>query len=105
VADNGALDTGGHRVRDLAITVVAFVVLVPLALARAGQSAGLSSSERLGYLVGSIVAPVLFATAARWLWLRLRRGTDTTSKLVSPWIPVGAVIIAVLSLLGAASRT
>jgi hypothetical protein len=88
-------------VLDIVVWVVALVVAYGLASIRASLQTGLGSSERLGYILGGVVFSLLLAAAIRWVWLRFRRQTHQTARLLSPWIPVGAVIILILGLLGA----
>jgi TRAP-type mannitol/chloroaromatic compound transport system permease large subunit len=89
--------TGQRRVMDVVVWVVALAALVLLSLGRAGLS-GATGSERIGYALGAAVGALLVATAVRWLWLRFRRRNDPTKRLLSPWIAIGAVIFAALTI-------
>jgi hypothetical protein len=91
--------SGSRRVLDVVIWVVALIALTFLSLVRAGTS-GTTGSERVGYVIGGVLVALLISAAARWLWLRARRRGDPTAQFVSPWIPIGALIVAVLSLFG-----
>jgi hypothetical protein len=93
---------GRRRLQDLAVSVAALMALLILALFRAGREVDLASSERIGYVFGVVAFGLLVSTAARWLWLRARRRTDPTAHLLSPWIPIGAVILVVFSIFGSA---
>jgi hypothetical protein len=93
-------DTRQRRGRDIVVSVGALVVLAILSFIRAVSKTGLEASEAFGYVVGGIVGGLLIAAAIRWLWLRTRRRGDPAARLLSPWIPVGAVILVVLSMLG-----
>jgi hypothetical protein len=90
---------GSRRVLDIVVWVLALAALVVLSLARANV-AGTTGSERVGYVIGSVLFALLISAAARWLWLRARRRGDPLVRFLSPWIPVGAVILAVLALFG-----
>jgi hypothetical protein len=85
---------------DLAVSLAALAALVILSLFRAGRQPDLEPSERLAYAFGAVLFGLLISLAARWLWLRVRRRSDPTASLLSPWIPVGAVILVVLSIFG-----
>ena len=89
----------GRRPLDIVVWVVALAALVVLSLARAGAS-GTTGSERIGYVIGGVLIALVISAAARWLWIRTRRRNDPSVRFLSPWIPVGAVIVAVLSLFG-----
>ena len=91
--------TAARRTLDIVVWVVALAGLVVLSLVRAGL-AGTTGSERIGYVIGGVVIALLISAAARWLWLRARRRSDAAARFASPWIPVGAVIVALLSLFG-----
>jgi hypothetical protein len=91
--------TGARRTLEVVVWVVALAALVVLCLVRAGI-AGTTGSERIGYVIGGVAIALLISAAARWLWLRARRRNDAAARFVSPWIPVGAVIVALLSLFG-----
>jgi hypothetical protein len=99
---NEATSPGRRRVQDLAVSVAALLALLILSLFRAGREVDLESSERMAYVVGVIAFGLLVSTAARWLWLRARRRADPTAHLLSPWIPIGAVILVVFSIFGSA---
>jgi uncharacterized membrane protein YidH (DUF202 family) len=90
---------GQRRVMDVVVSVVALAGLVLVSLIRAGAS-GTTGSERIGYIIGSIAFGLLVSAAARWLWLRVRRRNDPTVRLLSPWIPIGAVILVIFSIFG-----
>jgi hypothetical protein len=91
--------TGARRFLGIVVSVVALAALVLLSVIRAG-AAGTTGSEWLGYVIGGIAIGLLVSAAARWLWLRARRRTDPTARFLSPWIPVGAVILTVVSIFG-----
>jgi hypothetical protein len=91
--------TAGRPILDIVVWVVALAALVVLSLARA-SIAGTTGAERAGYVVGGVAFALLISAAARWLWLRARRRNDATVRFLSPWIPIGAVILAVLALFG-----
>jgi hypothetical protein len=95
----GAVVPGSRRGLDIVIWVVAFAALIFLSLLRADIE-GSTGSERIGYVIGGVVFALLISAAARWLWLRARRRNDAAAQLISPWIPVGAVIVVLLSLFG-----
>lgn len=86
-------------VLDVVVWVISLAVLVVLSLARA-DIAGATGSERVGFVIGGVVFALLISAAARWLWLRARRRSDPLVRFLSPWIPIGAVILAVLALFG-----
>ena len=88
-----------NQVMDVAVSVAALAALVVLSLARAGAS-GTTGSERIGYVIGGVLIALVISAAARWLWIRARRRNDPSVRFLSPWIPIGAVIVAVLSLFG-----
>jgi hypothetical protein len=90
---------GSRRGLDIVIWVVALAALVFLSLLRADIE-GSTGSERIGYVIGGVVFALLISAAARWLWLRARRRNDAAAQLISPWIPVGAVIVVLLALFG-----
>lgn len=90
---------GGQRAFDIVISISALAALVILALFEAGRTPDLEPSERYGYILGSILFSLLVALAARWLWLRTR-GRAGAAGLLSPWVPIGAVILMVLAMVG-----
>src|SRR4051812_43074015 len=90
---------GPRRALDAAVSVVALAALVFLALVRAGVEPDLGSAERFGYVLGAVVFALLISLGWRWLWLRFQR-RSARADLLSPWIPIGGVILIVLSILG-----
>jgi len=92
---------GRNPVMEIVVWVVALAALLLLSLGRAGSS-GATGSERIGYALGAATGALLIATAVRWLWLRVRHRNDPNRRLLSPWIAVGAVIFAALTI-GSAS--
>jgi uncharacterized membrane protein YidH (DUF202 family) len=95
----GPDSAGQRRLLDVVVSVVALAALVFFSLIRAASS-GTTGSERLGYVIGGVAIALLISAAARWLWVRTRRRSDPTARLLSPWIPIGAVIVVVLSIFG-----
>ena len=91
--------TAARRTLDVVVWVVALAALVVLSLVRASL-ADTTGSERVGYVIGGVLFALLISAAARWLWLRARRRNDASVRFLSPWIPIGAVILAVLALFG-----
>jgi len=59
---------------------------------------------RAGVAVGSLVAPFLFSAILRLIVVRIREGRFTRAALRSPWVPLGTVIIVILSTFGGATR-
>jgi hypothetical protein len=79
------------------------IVLWAVALLFVGLFAGVRASAaegttafRAGGVVGAFVAPFLLAFALRWIVVRLRHGRpDAPVGVVrSPWVPLGAIVIA-----------
>ena len=101
VPPTGAEPTSRVRrlVTDLAVSVAALAALVILALFEAGRTPDLEPSDRYADALGSVLFSLLIALAARWLLLRAR-GRAATAELLSPWIPIGAVILMVFAIVG-----
>ena len=90
--------TAGQRVLEVLAWIIALALLVMLATIRADRRPDLGPSERLGYIAGGVLASLLVATGIRWLWLRFRRRGDPTARLLSPWIPFGAILFPLAAL-------
>jgi len=59
-----------------------------------------SDSYRAGVAVGAFVAPFLFAAILRVMVMRIRWGRFDRAAVRSHWVPLGAIVIVVLSTLG-----
>jgi hypothetical protein len=80
----------------LAIVVVAFGALISI-----GTATG-SDARRFGYAIGAFAAPFLFALILRAGLVRVMRGRpDAPVGIIrSPWVPLGALLLAGLNLIG-----
>lgn len=83
----------GARFVDAVLAVAALgTMYIVSALAVVGRPE-LVGAERLGYRAGVVLMGVLIGLGARWLYLRRRDVARPVTRMLSPWLAVGALAV------------
>ncbi len=92
------------READIAITVLGSLLLASGAIVRAMETRdeeGLEDAEAAGYVFGGILGPILIVLLVRFIYVRL---FAKTALVWTPWIIVGAGVLAWLAAAGQLGR-